>query len=267
MGHSRPLFLYFRLFYKQLTVNKCSIKVANDWIQTWVLWYWRRPLCQLRHTTAQEITLLKITSNSICQCSRLLCVCSVVGSQIVLQHWSQSSQHLLQYFYPQTWNILKLSHFFASSTVKQSLPTFWNRETFFLSENVYSERWTWMVHCLLYILLSPFYLYPDFLPFLTPPTYFSVKYFSTILSTTFCSETYWVPPLTLCGILPFRFQFYYSVISVLCGQRYSQKWQAKTVAQLVAKAQTTITYILFNKMGQLLPLFVYFRSFQTNFYR
>ena len=116
-------------------------------------------------------------------------------------------------------------------------------------------------------LLSPFYLYPDFLPFLTPPTYFSVKYFSTILSTTFCSETYWVPPLTLCGILPFRFQFYYSVISVLCGQRYSQKWQAKTVAQLVAKAQTTITYILFNKMGQLLPLFVYFRSFQTNFYR
>ena len=31
-------FLYFRLFYKQLTVNKCSIKVADDWIRTWVLW-------------------------------------------------------------------------------------------------------------------------------------------------------------------------------------------------------------------------------------
>ena len=38
MGHSRPLFLYFHLFYKQLTVNKCSTKVADDWIQTWVLW-------------------------------------------------------------------------------------------------------------------------------------------------------------------------------------------------------------------------------------
>ena len=49
MGHFRPLFLYFRLFYKQLTVNKCSIKVANDWIQTRVLWYRKRPLSQLRH--------------------------------------------------------------------------------------------------------------------------------------------------------------------------------------------------------------------------
>ena len=44
-----PLFLYFRLFYKQLTVNKCSIKVADDWIQTWVLWYRKRLLCQLCH--------------------------------------------------------------------------------------------------------------------------------------------------------------------------------------------------------------------------
>ena len=42
-------FLYFRLFYKQLTVNKCSIKVADDWIRTWVLWYRKQPLCQLRH--------------------------------------------------------------------------------------------------------------------------------------------------------------------------------------------------------------------------
>ena len=49
IGHSRPLFLYFCLFYKQLTVNKCSIKVADDWIRTQVLWYQKRPLCQLRH--------------------------------------------------------------------------------------------------------------------------------------------------------------------------------------------------------------------------
>ena len=42
-------FLYFRLFYKQLTVNKCSIKVADDWIRTRVLWDCKRPLCQLRH--------------------------------------------------------------------------------------------------------------------------------------------------------------------------------------------------------------------------
>ena len=48
-GHLRPFFLYFRLFYKQLTVNKCSIKVADDWIRTRVLWDCKQPLCQLRH--------------------------------------------------------------------------------------------------------------------------------------------------------------------------------------------------------------------------
>ena len=42
-------FLYFRLFYKQSTVNICSITVADDWILTRVLWYWKQPLCQLRH--------------------------------------------------------------------------------------------------------------------------------------------------------------------------------------------------------------------------
>ena len=46
-GHSRPLFFVF--FYKQLTENNCSIKVADDWIRTRVLWYRKRPLCQLRH--------------------------------------------------------------------------------------------------------------------------------------------------------------------------------------------------------------------------
>ena len=58
MGHSRPLFLYFRLSYKQLTVNKCSIKVANDWIRTRVLWYWKRPLCQLRHNHCPNLSLV-----------------------------------------------------------------------------------------------------------------------------------------------------------------------------------------------------------------
>ena len=42
-------FHIFHLFYKHLTVIKCSIKVADDWIQTRVLWYHRQPLCQLHH--------------------------------------------------------------------------------------------------------------------------------------------------------------------------------------------------------------------------
>ena len=47
MGHSMPLFLYFRLFNTQLTVNKCSIyikKIDDDWIRTADLWYWKQPL-------------------------------------------------------------------------------------------------------------------------------------------------------------------------------------------------------------------------------
>ena len=60
MGHSWSLFLYFRLFYKQLTANKCSIKVADDWIRTWVLWYWKQPLCQLRHNHCPVVTIVKI---------------------------------------------------------------------------------------------------------------------------------------------------------------------------------------------------------------
>ena len=40
----------FSLFSSFLqTVNKCSIKVADDWIRTRVLWYRKQPLCQLRH--------------------------------------------------------------------------------------------------------------------------------------------------------------------------------------------------------------------------
>ena len=42
-------FFYFRLFNTQLTVNKCSINFADDWIRTADLWYWKRPLYQLSH--------------------------------------------------------------------------------------------------------------------------------------------------------------------------------------------------------------------------
>ena len=49
MGHSRSLFLYFCLFNTQLTVNKCSINFADDWIRTADLWYWKQLLYQLSH--------------------------------------------------------------------------------------------------------------------------------------------------------------------------------------------------------------------------
>ena len=49
MGHSWTLFLYFRLFYKQLIGNIGSIKVAGDLIRTMDLWCWKRLLSQLSH--------------------------------------------------------------------------------------------------------------------------------------------------------------------------------------------------------------------------
>ena len=55
MGHSRPFFLYFRIFNTQLTVNKCSLNFADDWIRTADLWYRKRPLYQLSHHHCQSI--------------------------------------------------------------------------------------------------------------------------------------------------------------------------------------------------------------------
>ena len=48
MGHSRPLFHLFSSF-PQTVNNNCSTKVADDWIRTRVLWFRKRPLCQLHH--------------------------------------------------------------------------------------------------------------------------------------------------------------------------------------------------------------------------
>ena len=52
---SHPLFLYFRLLYKQLTANKRSIKVDEDWIRTRVLWYWKQPLYKLCHNHCDQM--------------------------------------------------------------------------------------------------------------------------------------------------------------------------------------------------------------------
>ena len=48
MGHSRPLFLHFRLF--NTVDSNCSIKTfADDWIRTEDLLKWKRPLYQQSH--------------------------------------------------------------------------------------------------------------------------------------------------------------------------------------------------------------------------
>ena len=49
MGLSRPLFLYFRLFNTQLTVNVQYKSLPNDWIQTVDLGRRKQPLYQLSH--------------------------------------------------------------------------------------------------------------------------------------------------------------------------------------------------------------------------
>ena len=51
-GLSWPLFIYFRLFYKQFTVNNYSMKCAGDWIRTRVLWYPKHRTANCAITTA-----------------------------------------------------------------------------------------------------------------------------------------------------------------------------------------------------------------------
>ena len=49
MGHSRSLFLYFRLFNAVYGKQMFNLNFANDWIQTADHWYWKQPLYQLSH--------------------------------------------------------------------------------------------------------------------------------------------------------------------------------------------------------------------------
>ena len=49
------LFFFIFVFSIQLTVNKCSINFADDWIRTANLWYRKRPLYQLSHTTTAQL--------------------------------------------------------------------------------------------------------------------------------------------------------------------------------------------------------------------
>ena len=49
MGHSRPLFLYFRLFNTVENKQMFNISFVNDWIRTADLWFWKQPLYQLSH--------------------------------------------------------------------------------------------------------------------------------------------------------------------------------------------------------------------------
>ena len=46
-------FFFFRLFNTVDSKQMFNINFADDWIRSADLWYWKRPLYQLSHTTAQ----------------------------------------------------------------------------------------------------------------------------------------------------------------------------------------------------------------------
>ena len=56
------LFSLFSSFL--LTVNNCSIKVADDWIRTRVLWSRNQPFCQLCHNHCPNMVLLNSSNAS-----------------------------------------------------------------------------------------------------------------------------------------------------------------------------------------------------------
>ena len=57
-----PAFFFILVFSTvKLTTLNCSIKGANGWIRTWVLWHRKRPRCQLSHnncTPPKKIPLM-----------------------------------------------------------------------------------------------------------------------------------------------------------------------------------------------------------------
>ena len=62
--HLRPLSLYFSSLLQTFKVL-CPVKVADAWIRTWVLWYRKRPRCQLCHCPQCQIlpmSFLKVPS-------------------------------------------------------------------------------------------------------------------------------------------------------------------------------------------------------------
>ena len=75
LGHFRPLFAIFTSF-QQLTVNMFIINLANEWIRTAELWYWKRPLCQLSHNHFPRfpfcfLSILKWTIRRRLNCKKL----------------------------------------------------------------------------------------------------------------------------------------------------------------------------------------------------
>ena len=55
VGHSWPLFLYFRLFDTVDSKQMFNIKFPDDWIRTKDLWYWKRLLYQLSYQPLHKI--------------------------------------------------------------------------------------------------------------------------------------------------------------------------------------------------------------------
>ena len=60
-------FFFIFIFSIQLTVKKCSINVADDWIQTVDLWYWKWLLYQLSHNHCPKVFVSLFNFCIICE--------------------------------------------------------------------------------------------------------------------------------------------------------------------------------------------------------
>ena len=68
-GPFQASFFFIFVFSIQLTVNKCSINFADDWSRTADLWYRKRPLYQLSHTTTAQLVACLLARD----CQRFTC--------------------------------------------------------------------------------------------------------------------------------------------------------------------------------------------------
>ena len=66
MGHSRPLFLYFRFFNTVDCKQMFNINFADDWIQTAHLGYCKQPLYQVSHNHVSSCLFIFVSSSILC---------------------------------------------------------------------------------------------------------------------------------------------------------------------------------------------------------
>ena len=117
-------FTLFLSFLQTVTENNCSIKVADDWIRTRVLWYRKRPRCQLCQNTTRlsllflwkNLALHRRALNRLWQVSMYLS-----ASEEAQENTHHRGKYLSLHGWQPIWRVTNLVNVVANSTSAKQL--------------------------------------------------------------------------------------------------------------------------------------------------